>query len=213
VAGRLSRGIYAITDCVKLSFQEVLEKSRIILDCGAVALQYRDKESSAATRYERARALQEQCRSCGTCFIINDDLELAVSLAADGVHLGADDTGCRSAKARMQAGSVIGVSCYGSLETARTAVADGASYVAFGAFFPTGTKAPRANPAPELLARAKAELRVPIVAIGGITPENAGTLVASGADLLAVVSALYSAPDPAAVMRKFSRLFADNQYG
>jgi thiamine-phosphate pyrophosphorylase len=209
MSGGLRRGVYPITDCVNLPFNAVLEKCRLILACGVSALQYRDKESTAEVRGERALALQSLCRGFNTPLIINDDVNLAASLAADGVHLGADDPACRSARALLGPRALIGVSCYGSLAAAREAVADGADYVAFGAFFATATKAPRARPEMEILRQARAGLGFPIVAIGGITPDNAGALLAAGADLLAVVGALFSAPDPAAVMQNFRRLFAE----
>lgn len=190
-----------------LPFPLVLEKSRIVLEHGARVLQYRDKEAPADVRRKRATALRELCVAYGVPLIINDDPHLALALGANGVHLGADDPAGRLARAQLGPDPLIGVSCYDSLETARAAVTDGADYVAFGAFFPTGTKTPRARPPVEILRKARAELRVPLVAIGGITPDNAGALLAAGADLLAVVGALFSAPDPAAVMRKFGRLF------
>jgi len=205
------RGVYAITDCSNLPFGTVLEKCRVILEGGATALQYRDKNSSEETRRERALTLQALCRRHNAPLIVNDDLELAAAIGADGVHLGADDPSCRSARTRLGAQTLIGVSCYGSVDAAHAAVADGADYVAFGAFYTTGTKLPGARPQPDLLRQAKAELHVPIVAIGGITPDNAGALLAAGADLLAVVAALYSASDPAEVMRRFNRLFAENR--
>lgn len=205
-----TRGVYAITDCARLSFPAVLEKSRIILDHGAAALQYRDKDAGDDLRRERAHALLDLCREYRVPFIVNDDPQVAASVAADGVHLGADDPAARSARARLGPTSFIGVSCYDSLERAHAAIEDGASYVAFGAFYPTGTKTPRARPSPEILRRAKAELYVPIVAIGGITPDNAGALLAAGADLLAVIGALFSSPEPAMVMRRFERLFRES---
>jgi thiamine-phosphate pyrophosphorylase len=209
VGDALTRGVYAITDCVNLPFGAVLEKCRIILDCGAAAVQYRDKEASGETRRDRALALLPLCRACRTPLIINDDLQLAAALAADGVHLGAEDAQCHAARAQLGARPLIGVSCYDNLDAARMAVDQGADYVAFGAFFPTATKKPPAKPSVDILRRAKAELPVPVVAIGGITPDNAGALIQAGADLVAVVGALFSAPDPASVMRKFRRLFAE----
>ena len=210
MTGELRRGVYAITDCVNLPFPSVLEVCRIVLDCGAVALQYRDKHAGTEERRERAQALHSLCCACSAPLIINDDPTLAAEVGAEGVHLGAEDPACRSARTLVGPQSSIGVSCYASIETARTAVADGANYVAFGAFFPTGTKLPRARPTPEILARAKAELSVPVVAIGGITPDNAGALLAAGADLLAVVGALFSAPDPAATMKEFARILTEH---
>lgn len=205
----LHRGIYAITDCARLPFGAVLEKSAIILDCGATALQYRDKNASSALRRERAAALLALCRARAVPLIVNDDPALALELGAGGVHLGADDPDCGSARALLGPRALIGVSCYADLDAARRAVAAGADYIAFGAFYPTSTKQPRARAAPPLLRAARNVFQVPLVAIGGITVENAGALLAAGADVLAVAGALYSAPDPAQVMRDFRRLFAE----
>lgn len=168
-------------------------------------LQYRAKATGAAQRARDARALAALCRASGATYIVNDDLELALAAEADGVHLGRDDGEPAAARARLGA-KLLGVSCYDSLERAHAAVAAGADYVAFGSVFPSSTK-PGAVRAPlSLFAEARA-LGVPLVAIGGITLENAPQLLAAGADCVAVVSDLFDARDVAARARAFARLF------
>jgi thiamine-phosphate pyrophosphorylase len=193
------RGLYAITP----ENGDLAHRVAAALEGGIAALQYRRKENADAAE---ARALAGLCRARHALFIVNDDLELAESSGADGVHLGRDDGDIAAARARMQ-GKLVGVSCYDSLERAQAAAAAGADYVAFGSVFASPTK-PGAVRAPlSLFARAKA-LGVPLVAIGGITLENAGQLVAAGADMLAVVSDLFEAPDVAARARAYGKLLA-----
>lgn len=207
VKRRLDTGLYVITDCTHLSFAQTLEKSETILSTGVAVLQYRNKSADGARRLEQAYLLADLCRRHHTPFIVNDDVDLAIRCGADGVHLGCEDTTCIEARRRLGPEFLIGISCNGSQERARTAQDDGADYVAFGAFFPTTTKMPSARPEPVLLTRAKNELHIPVVAIGGITADNAGVLLAAGADNLAVVSALYGAADPAAAVRLFQAAF------
>lgn len=202
-----ARGLYAITPDLS-DTAALLELTRQALEAGITWLQYRNKQADAALRRTQASALQTLCARFGTALILNDDLDLAQQLGADGVHLGEDDADIASARARLGPGALIGASCYDSLARARTAVTAGASYVAFGAFHSSPSKpaARRANPA---LLRQAAALGVPRVAIGGITPDNGAPLVAAGADLLAVISGLYAAPDIAAATRAFRQCFQD----
>jgi thiamine-phosphate pyrophosphorylase len=159
-------------------------------------------------RLERASRLLALCRRYHTPMIVNDDPDLALEAGADGVHVGEEDASCRAARERLGPDALVGVSCYDSLDAALQAQGAGADYVAFGAFFPTATKAPRARATPDLLRAAAARLELPIAAIGGITAANARPLVAAGASLLAVVSALYGREDPGAAAREFAPLFA-----
>jgi thiamine-phosphate pyrophosphorylase len=193
------RGLYAITG-------GNLARTEAAVASGALcALQYRDKSADAARRLEAARALARLCRAHGVPFIVNDDVELALAVQADGVHLGRDDASIAAARARWPRG-LIGASCYDRLELAERAVAAGADYVAFGSVFASATK-PAAVRAPlELFARAR-RLGVPLVAIGGITLENAPQVLAAGADALAVISDLFDAPDVAARAQAYGRLF------
>ncbi len=170
---------------------------------GARLIQYRDKSGDAGRREAEARRLRELTRRHGAVFIVNDDPALAARVEADGVHLGRDDPHVAAARRLLGAHAVIGVSCYASLARARAVAAAGADYVAFGSVHPSPTK-PDAVRAPlELFAAAKRELDVPVCAIGGITPANAGPVLAAGADMLAVVSSVLSAPDITQAVRAF----------
>lgn len=203
----LIAGLYAIADSSYLNAESFLPAVRAALAGGARVIQYRDKTSDAASREPIAGALNALCRAAGVPFLINDDVALAVAIGAAGVHLGRDDPEIDAARAALGPRVVIGVSCYDDLERARHAAAAGADYVAFGRFFPSRTK-PQAVPAsPALLRAARAELKVPIVAIGGITPENGGSLIAAGADALAVIEGVFGQPDIRAAAERYARLF------
>jgi len=205
-AGSRVRGLYAVTPDER-DTSALLAKVRSCLRGGAQLVQYRNKSASAALRREQAAALLALCREAGAPLIVNDDLELAVALDADGVHLGGDDADLAHARARLAPGSILGASCYDRLEAARSAVELGADYVAFGAAYPTAIKpgAPRASLA--LYAQAKAALVVPVVAIGGITPENAVPLRRAGVDAVAVISAVFGARDIESRAREFAQVF------
>jgi len=191
------RGLYAITP-------PDLSRVEAALASGALcALQYRAKDADGATRRREAEALLARCRAHGVPLIVNDDLELALAIGADGVHLGQDDGDLSVARARLP-GRLLGASCYDRAELAERAVAAGADYVAFGSVFPSPTK-PGAVRAPlALFGRA---LGVPKFAIGGITLENARQVIAAGADGVAVITDLFGAPDVGARARQYRRLF------
>ena len=172
----------------------------------AACLQYRGKRADGATRRREAEALQALCAQAGVPLIVNDDVALAAVIGAAGVHLGEDDGDLARAREALGADAIVGSSCYDDPARAEVAARAGASYVAFGAFFPSPTK-PRARRATPALLRDAARLGLPRVAIGGITPDNAAPLVAAGADLIAVVSGVFSAPDPAAAARACAALF------
>jgi thiamine-phosphate pyrophosphorylase len=202
-------GLYAITPDWN-DTRRLLTVTEAILDAGCRILQYRNKATSDCHRQEQAVALRGLTRKYAARLIINDDLDLALFCAADGVHLGEDDGQLAAARARLDAagpGKILGASCYQSLSLALAAAQAGVNYVAFGSFFASPTKphAQRADPA--LIAAAKRETGLPICAIGGITLANAGGLIAAGADMLAVISALYDAPETRLAALKFSQLF------
>lgn len=181
------------------------------LEGGARWVQYRNKGGDVALQHEQASELLDLCHRFGARLIVNDNLRLADLIDADGVHLGKDDPSVREARIILGSAKVIGVSCYNSLEQALQAEAEGADYVAFGSFFASGTK-PLAVPAPlSLLQEAKRRLAVPVVAIGGITPDNAGSLVDAGADALAVIAALFDSPDIKATAQQFVSRFHQSQ--
>ena len=192
------RGLYAITP----EASDVQRKVRLALEGGIALLQYRSK----ARERLQAAAIVHMARDYGVPVIINDDVELALELDAAGAHLGRDDGDLRAARKRL-GNRLLGASCYDQLERARDAVRAGADYIAFGSVFRSPTK-PAAVHAPlSLFGEAKA-LGVPLAAIGGITLENAPQVVAAGADLLAVISDLFDAPDIRARARAYGKLFA-----
>jgi thiamine-phosphate pyrophosphorylase len=199
------KGLYAVTpDLADTAL--LVAKVEIVLAGGARLLQYRNKSVDDVARREQAGALRDLCRRNGATLIINDDVELAYALDADGVHVGAEDAAVSVARARLGSGKIVGASCYDNLPRARIAAAQGADYVAFGSFFASSVK-PGAVRAPLSLLPAARALGLPVVAIGGITLDNASELIAAGADAVAVISALFAAPDSAAAARKFSQLF------
>lgn len=175
---------------------------------GTVLLQYRNKLADAELRCAQASQLQALCAPYGVPLLINDDVELARALRADGVHLGDSDVDIQSARAALGAKAIIGASCYDDFARAERAAAAGASYLAFGAFFPSSTK-PNARRASLKLLRKAARFGLPRVAIGGITADNARPLIAGGADLLAVISDLFDAPNIEAAARRYVALFKE----
>lgn len=201
------RGLYAITDGPRPDLLDVVARA---LSGGASWLQYRDKSTDAARRYAEATALRQLCRDRGASFIINDDIALARAVDADGVHLGKNDDDIVAARAALGDRAIIGVSCYDSLQRAQEATRAGASYLAFGAFFPSPTK-PLAPSAPIELLRQSAALGLPRVAIGGITPDNGASLVDAGADYLAVISAVFGATDVRTAAQRITDLFPSHR--
>ncbi|QXQ01819.1 thiamine phosphate synthase [Stenotrophomonas indicatrix] len=203
------RGVYLITpdepDTARL-----LARTAPLLAAGATWLQYRNKTASDALRREQATVLQALCAAHGVPLIVNDDPELAQAIGAAGVHLGGTDGDIGAARSLLGPDAIIGASCYDQLANAERAVAAGASYVAFGAFFPTTTKVTSSRAHPDLL-RQSAALGVPRVAIGGLSPDNVGPIIDAGADLLAVVSGIYAAQDPVATQRAYLARFDTQQ--
>lgn len=200
-------GLYAVTPDVA-DTPRLIAMVRAALAGGARLLQYRNKSANPALRLSQARALLESCRKHEASLIINDYLDLALAVNADGLHLGADDGSLAAARAQLGPARLLGASCYDRLELALEAARLGADYVAFGSFYPSRVK-PGAVRAPlALLREARRRLSIPVVAIGGITHENAPQLIAAGAHSLAVVSALFDADDVGLAARRFSALFA-----
>lgn len=193
------RGLYAITPD-EADTDRLLARVEAVLRAGASWLQYRNKGAGASLRKEQALALRPLCRRFDVPLIINGDWALAVAIGADGAHLGEHDGEMKQARLALGAHAILGVSCYDDPHRARAAVAGGASYVSFGAFFPSRIK-PHARRASLDLLRDTATLGVPRVAIGGVTPDNARPLVEAGADLVAAISGVFETPDPAAATR------------
>ncbi|OQS46486.1 thiamine phosphate synthase [Chromobacterium violaceum] len=198
-------GLYAVTPD-GLDDARLFALAAAALAGGARALQYRDKSGDAGRRLRQVAELQRLCRAHGALFIVNDDVELAERIGADGVHLGRDDGDIAAARVRLGADAVIGASCYDRVELARAALAAGASYVAFGAVFSSRTK-PHAAAAPLSLFADAAALGANAVAIGGITAGNAGRAVEAGADAIAVIGSLFDADDTAAAARALAGWF------
>ena len=199
-------GLYAITNQPLDSGQLINNVSQALAG-GARIVQYRDKGTDQLRRVKEARALRDLCRQYGVPLIINDDMELASKVQADGIHLGQQDAALEDARDRLGQHCIIGISCYNDFSLAQRAALKGADYIAFGAFFPSDTKPSALAASPELLSRAKQELEIPVVAIGGITPHNAADLLDAGADMLAVIQGLFAQPDIESAARAFSSLF------
>lgn len=199
------QGLYAITNAALMPGAQLLKKTESALAGGCRLVQYRNKTGDKSLKYREARALQELCGSYGAMLIINDSVELAEAVQAGGVHLGQDDSSVESARKRLGPDAVIGATCHASLELAERACGQGASYLAFGRFFPSSTK-PLAPPAhPDVLARVGLQLRLPTVAIGGINMDNAAFLIRAGADALAVSQDLFAGDDLAEIRRRTAR--------
>lgn len=203
----MRRGLYLVTpdwhDTPRL-----LAATEAALRGGAVWVQYRNKAADASLRLVQARALRALTRRFDACLIVNDELDLARQCAADGVHLGREDGELAAARAAMGADFILGASCYNEFVRAQQAASAGASYVAFGAMYPSPTKPQAVAAEPALIARAKAELGVPVACIGGITADNAPPLAAAGADWLAVITDIYAADDVQAQAARFAALYA-----
>ncbi|MGE5524302.1 MAG: thiamine phosphate synthase [Rhodospirillaceae bacterium] len=206
MTGRIA-GLYAITP--DLSDTELLcRQVKAALSGGAAVLQYRNKTAPAALRREQATRVQAICREHSVPLIVNDDVDLAVAIRADGLHLGMDDGPVRVARERIGADMMLGISCYDSLARADAALADGADHIAFGAAFPSRVKPNAVHASMALYAQARARYRVPIVAIGGITLGNAPDLIRAGVDAIAVISALFGAPNIKQAASSFAALFS-----
>ena len=201
----LARGLYLITpdepDCDRL-----LARTQPLLAYVA-CLQYRNKRVDGVELRRQADGLRALCSDAGVPLIVNDDAALAAAIGADGVHLGEHDGAIATARALLGNDAIIGVSCYDNPALAAGAAAQGADYVAFGAFFPSPTK-PHARRASIDLLRQSSAPGLPRVAIGGITPDNARALVEAGADMVAVVSGVFDAEDPVAAARAYAACFA-----
>lgn len=202
-------GLYAITPNLD-DTSILLEKTEQAFSGGVKILQYRNKQASIKLARLQAQALRKLTRHYAAIFIINDSVSLAQECDADGVHLGQGDGDFALARQKLP-GKLIGVSCYNSIGRAAKAAAAGANYIAFGSFYPSSTKpnAVRANK--ELIIEARARFTIPIVAIGGITMNNADSLIKSGVNAIAVVSALFDAVNIVATAKQFSALF-DNHH-
>jgi len=208
-SSRLSeiRGLYAIADTSHLRGTELIDAVDAALRGGARVIQYRDK-TTLSQRREEAAALRKLCDQHGSLLIINDDVRLAADVAANGVHLGREDIALDKARQTLGIDAILGVSCYNQMSRAQRLVQAGADYVAFGSFYDSPTKPEALTADIGLITGAKRALRVPVVAIGGITPENGAALVTAGADALAVISGVFAQQEPEQAARRYAALFA-----
>jgi thiamine-phosphate pyrophosphorylase len=196
--------LYVVLDRSAAGGRDLDEILAAALDGGAEMIQLREKTLPSGTLLPLAQRLRARCRAAGVPFIVNDRVDLAMAVDADGVHLGQDDLPPAAARALMKPGMILGLSTHSEAQ-ATAAQAAGADYVAVGSMFPTATKPEFQLVGPALAARVRPLVRVPLIGIGGITPDNAGEVVAAGCDGVAVISAVCAAPDPAAAARRFVR--------
>ena len=207
-AGKVSlRGLYAITD-PHLMNDHLLSMAEQAIKGGIKILQYRNKHAPLSQQQAEAQQLAGLCHQHGVIFLVNDNIELAMKSHADGVHLGQQDTDIKTARAKLGDSKIIGITCHDSIEKALAAQNDGADYVAFGRFFASSTKpeAPAADS--NLISKAKKQLTIPMVAIGGINAQNAAGLLAQGADMLAVIHGIFGQPDIYQATKNLHNLFS-----
>ncbi|MBA5688508.1 thiamine phosphate synthase [Rugamonas apoptosis] len=200
------QGLYLVTPNWD-DTERLLAVTEQALGAGVALLQYRHKDAGPALRAEQGAALLALCRRHGVPLIINDHLDLCRALDADGIHVGGTDATLAEVRAALGPDKIVGASCYGDLPRAQAAQAAGASYVAFGGFYPSRVKQYAVTTAPSILDQARAVITVPSVVIGGMTPENAAPLVARGTNMVAAISSVYLADDPAAAVHRFRALF------
>jgi len=202
------RGLYLVTPNWD-DTDRLLDVTEQALEEGVALLQYRHKNADAALRREQAGALLLLARKYGVPFIVNDFIDLCQELDADGVHVGGTDISVAEARARLGKQKLVGASCYGDLQLAHKAQLEGASYMAFGGFYPSLVKQYPVTTDPDIVLQAKREIALPCVVIGGMTPENAAPLAARGADLVAAISSVYLADDVTISVREFNKLFVN----
>ena len=194
--------LYVILDRGAAGGRELGPLLDAVLAGGCRLVQLREKSLPPVELYPLALALRRRCREAGCLFIVNDRVDLALAVEADGVHVGQDDLPAREARRLLRPGMLLGVSTHDEIQ-ARHARDDGADYVAVGSMFPTGSKPGFQLVGPELVKRVRPDIPVPLVAIGGITVNNVAEVIRAGADAVAVISAICAAPDPAAAARRF----------
>lgn len=203
-----SRGLYAITDDNREEPEVLSQRVAQAIEGGAVLVQYRDKSRSYDSRLHMAKSLRRVCGAMAVPFIVNDDLELAVAVDANGLHLGEDDVDYQRAREVLGPQRIIGVSCYNSLPKALSVQALGADYVAFGSLFSSTTKPNASRASLTTIREARKRITIPIAAIGGLTPENSVPVIEAGVDFLAVISGVFAHKDLQSAARRYADLFA-----
>ena len=202
-----AHGLYAITDAQLTPEERLYEMVAKAIEGGAVMIQYRNKNADAAQREREARLLSDVCLAHSIPLIINDSVDLAQRVGAQGVHLGGTDAPIHEARALLGDHAIIGISCYNEFQRALRAQQAGADYVAFGSFHPTATKSGTVRATIELLHEARKYLSIPMVAIGGITPENGRPIVQAGATLVAACQGVFGQGDVQFAAQKYAHLF------
>ncbi len=201
------KGLYVITDARLIGGERLIPAVESAIRGGARWVQYRDKQRDHSRRLSEATALADCCRRHHVGFIVNDDIELALASRADGVHLGEEDPSLPRARRILGSQAIIGISCYDRLDAATEAEQQGADYVAFGSVFPSPTKPEAVHADLALICQARATLSIPVCAIGGINAGNAAQVAAAGADMLAVISGVFSEDDIESVARRIASAF------
>ncbi|MTW12591.1 thiamine phosphate synthase [Pseudoduganella eburnea] len=201
------QGLYLVTPNWD-DTEKLLAITEQVLAAGVALLQYRHKDAGPALRREQGGALRELCHKYSVPFLVNDHVALCRELGADGVHLGGTDAPLAEVRASLGPNKLIGASCYGELARAQAAQAAGASYVAFGGFYPSKVKQYAVTTEPSILRHAREAISVPLCVIGGMTPENARPLVAEGAHMVAAITSIYLADDVAAAVREFQSIIS-----
>lgn len=189
------KGLYAITDERLIEQHNFIQSVDYALQGGSKIIQYRDKSGDPDKRLQQAKALRSLCDEFQAILIINDDIDLAAAVAADGVHLGKDDLAIQQARQQLGTEAIIGISCYDDLALAIEAERNGADYVAFGAMFPSSTKPDARKTSIDIIVKAKQRINIPVCAIGGISRKNIDQITHSGADMAAVISDLFASDD------------------
>lgn len=201
------KGLYAITDEQLITRQLFSQAIESALQGGAKIIQYRDKSDDQQKRFQQATILHTLCQQYQATSIINDDIELAKAVNADGVHLGKDDASLIRARQTLGDKAIIGVSCYNDLSLAIAAEKNRANYVAFGAIFSSSTKPGAVVAGLDIIATAKQQLSIPVCTIGGISDKNIPQVIKQGADMAAVISSLFSAHDIKHTAQNLSQYF------
>jgi len=201
------QGLYLVTPNWD-DTEKLLAVTEQAFKAGVALLQYRHKDASPALRREQGGALRELCHKYSVPFLVNDHVALCRELGADGVHLGGTDAPLAEVRASLGPNKLIGASCYGELARAQAAQAAGASYVAFGGFYPSKVKQYAVTTQPSILRHAREVISVPLCVIGGMTPHNAAPLVAEGAQLVAAITSVYLAEDVTAAVREFQSIIS-----
>ena len=201
------QGLYVIADAECIGKKNIISETQEVLSAGAKIIQYRDKINSLTKKTAIAKQLHKLTNTYPCLLVINDDVDLAKSINADGVHLGKDDFSIEKARNILGKDKIIGASCYADFKNAKSAIQASADYIAFGSFFHSAIKpqAPKADTT--LIKQAKSEFTTPICAIGGITPQNAATVLDAGADMIAVISGIFNASSPQQAVQEYLSLF------